>query len=213
MQHSGNDKSKAADLKEIIALTHGHREAAVATLAAAFFDDPAIGFMLPDPASRARRLRALMGWMVDDHFAHGLVIGTPGAEAVTLWRPPGAMHLKQPLWHPAMLRFVPIFGRHIARAIRLDGAIHAHLPREERWQYLRLAGVHPAWQGRGLGGRTIRFGLAWATERGHPAVLETCTPSNVGIYQRLGFTIASEWDVGGGGPHFWTMTRVEPASG
>lgn len=195
-------------MEDIIQLGRGQREAAIATLAAAFHDDPAIGFMMPDPASRARRLRALMAWMVDDHFAHGLVIGTPDAEAVTLWRPPGAMHLKQPLWHPAMLRFVPIFGRNIPRAIRVDAAIHAHLPREESWFYLRLAGVRPDCQGKGLGGRTIRYGLALATDRGHPAVLETATPANVGIYQRLGFAIASEWDVGGGGPHFWTMTRA-----
>lgn len=197
--------------RDIVRLGREQREAAAATLAAAFRDDPAIRFMMPATASRARRLAALMRWLVEEHLANGLVLGTPGAEAVTLWRPPGAMHLKQPLWHPAMLRFVPIFGRHIPRAIRVDDAIHAHLPREETWFYLRIAGVRPDCQGMGLGGQTIRAGLAEAGRAGRPAVLETCTPGNVGIYRRLGFVVDSEWDVPGGGPHFWTMTRSTEA--
>ena len=35
--------------------------------------------------------------------------------------------------------------------------------------------------------------------------------SHARLYQRLGFATRSEWDVAGGGPHFWTMTRpAEP---
>ena len=44
-----------------------------------------------------------------------------------------------------------------------------------------------------------------AAERGVLSVLETATESNVGLYQRLGYATISEWDVAGGGPHFWTM--------
>lgn len=208
IQHSSGTRSTPISADPIIRLSRDHRDAAIATLAAAFHEDPAIRFLMPHAPYRARRLTRLMRWMVDEHFSNGLVLGTPGAEAVTLWRPPGAMHLKEPLWHPAMLRFLPIFGRYIPRAIRLDDAIHAHLPRDEAWFYLRMAGVHPDCQGKGLGGRSIRAGLAEATRAGQPAVLETCTPANVGIYQRLGFEVTSEWDVPGGGPHFWTMARV-----
>ncbi len=49
-------------------------------------------------------------------------------------------------------------------------------------------------------------------KRGVPAVLETATPSNVGLYQRLGYEVMSEWDVPKGGPHFWTMTNQAPAA-
>ena len=74
--------------------------------------------------------------------------------------------------------------------------------------YLKMAGVRPDCQGKGLGGLAIRAGLAEAAGLGVPAVLETATPSNVGLYQRLGFATLSEWDVAGGGPHFWTMTHA-----
>lgn len=194
----------------IIRLGREHRDRAVATLAAAFHEDPAMVYMLPDPASRARRLARLMGWMVDQHLKIGLVLGTAEGSAVTLWREPGRVHHHEPLWHPGTLRFVPIFGRHLPRALATDAGITGHLPRGEDWMYLKMAGVHPDHQGKGLGGAMIRAGLALAAERGVPSVLETATPSNVGLYQRLGYAIRSEWDVSGGGPHFWTMSTPAP---
>lgn len=192
--------------REIVQLGIQHRDRAVATLAAAFHNDPAMAFMLPDPDSRARRLRRLIGWMTDQHLRLGLVLGTPDVSAVTLWREPGMVHYHEPLWHPGALRFIPIFGRHLPRALRTEEGISTHLPKGEDWMYLKMAGVHPDHQGKGLGGAVIRAGLARAAERGVPSVLETATPSNVGLYQRLGYSVLSEWDVAGGGPHFWTMT-------
>ena len=198
--------------RTIIRLGPHHRDAAVATLAAAFQDDPAIAFMLPDPASRPARLARLYRWMFAEHLNNGIVLGTAGAEVVTLCRLPGTVHLHEPIWHPGALRFVPIFGRHIPRAIRLDDAIRAHLPDDERWHYLRVAGVRPGCQGKGLGGLAIRAGLAQAAASGVPAVLETATPSNVGLYQNLGYQVLSEWHVPGGGPQFWTMTNQATAA-
>ena len=194
--------------RTIIRLGADCREAATATLAAAFHEDPAMVWLLPDAASRAPRLTALCRWMVGEHLTNGMVLGTPGCGVVTLWRPPGKVHLHEPLWHPGALRFVPIFRRHLLRAVRLDDAIRAHLPADEDWMYLKMAGVRPDCQGKGLGGLAIRAGLAEAEQRGVRGVLETATPSNVGLYQRLGFATLSEWDVPGGGPHFWTMTHA-----
>lgn len=198
--------------RTIIRLGQQHCDAAVTTLAAAFRHDPAIVFMMPDELSRARRLRRMYRWMFGEHLKNGIVLGTPGAEVITLWRPPGAVHLHEPVWHPGALRFIPIFGRHIPRAIRLDDAIRAHLPADEQWHYLRIAGVHPDFQGKGLGGLAIRAGLAQAAASGVPAVLETATPGNVGLYQNLGYRVVSEWHVPGGGPQFWTMTNLTPAA-
>ena len=198
--------------RTIIRLGQQHLGAAVTTLAAAFHHDPAIVFMMPDEPSRARRLKRMYRWMFGEHLKNGIVLGTPGAEVVTLWRPPGAVHLHEPVWHPGALRYIPIFGRHIPRAIRLDDAIRAHLPAGEQWHYLRIAGVHPDFQGKGLGGLAIRAGLAQAAANGVPAVLETATPGNVGLYQNLGYRVSSEWHVPGGGPQFWTMTNLAPAA-
>lgn len=193
--------------RSIIRLEEHQLEPAAQTLAIAFHHDPAMVWMMPDEKARRRGLLRLTRWMVGEHLANGLVLGTPGCEVVTLWRPPGAMHLKEPLWHPGTLRFVPIFGWNIWKAAVLDDAIHRHLPPEEAWLYLRMAGVRPDCQGKGLGGAAIRAGLAGATHNGAPAILETATASNVSLYRRLGFAVAREWKVSCGGPKFWTMTH------
>ena len=99
-------------------------------------------------------------------------------------------------------------SRHAALRTRIGDAIGAHLAEGEDWYYLRYAGVRPDCQGQGLGGLTIRAGLAEATAAGKPALLETATEGNVGIYLRLGFAVHEEWDVPAkSGPHFWSMSR------
>jgi GNAT superfamily N-acetyltransferase len=198
--------------RHIVQLTAAHRAGAAKALAAAFLQDPSMVHMLPDPVSRPARLERLIGWMVDDTLRRGgVILGTPGLEVVSLWKPPGTMHRHEPIWHPGAIRFLGIFGRYLGRALQVDEGIRSHLPRDSNWLYLRMLGVRPDLQGKGLGGLAVRAGLA-ELSAGAPAVLETATPANVGLYQRLGYEPLCEWDVKGGGPHFWTMTRgVEDA--
>ena len=194
--------------RTIIRLGPQHRDAAITTLAAAFQTDPAVSWIIPDAAERARRLPRMFAWLWDDHQRHGLALGTPGCEAVTLWRLPGKVHHHDPLWPAEVLRLLRIFGRRILRASTVGDAIGAHLAKGEHWYYLRYAGVRPDCQGQGLGGLAIRAGLAEAAAAGKPALLETATESNVGIYLRLGFAVHEEWDVPtAGGPHFWSMSH------
>lgn len=195
--------------RTIIRLGMEHRGAAVATLAAAFQDDPAISWIMPDPLDRARRLPGMFAWLFDELIEHGLALGTPGCEAVTLWRAPGKVHYHTPLWNlPATLRLIRVFGRTIRRAMTAGDAIDASVPAGEGWMYLKYAGVRPDCQGKGLGGLAIRAGLDLARGYGAAGLLETATPSNVGLYMRLGFAVHREWDVpGAGAPHFWTMVH------
>jgi GNAT superfamily N-acetyltransferase len=194
--------------RTIIRLGPQHRDGAIATLAAAFQSDPAVSWIIPDEAERARRLPKMFAWLWDDHQRHGIALGTPGCEAVTLWRLPGKVHHHDPLWPPEVLRLLGIFGRRILRTSTVGDAIGAHLAAGEDWYYLRYAGVRPDCQGQGLGGLTIRAGLAEATAASKPALLETATAGNVGIYLRLGFAVHEEWDVPArDGPHFWSMSR------
>lgn len=185
----------------------GDAEAATETLSAAFSTDPAMCWMFPDPRVRSRRMPRLIRWMFLDHLRHGMVLGTPGCEVVTLWRPPGSVHEHAPLTPPALVRFVRMLGTAVLRAERADRMIGRHLPKGERQFYLRMAGVRPDKQGQGLGGLAIRSGLAEADASGLPAVLETATESNVGLYRSLGFELIDTWPVARTGPTFWTMTR------
>ena len=167
-----------------------------------------MSWMIPDPVVRARRLPLLMDWMYSDHLRYGMVLGSPGCEAVTLWRPPGSVHVHPALTPREVVRFCRIFGTAVLRAERLDRQIGKHLPTGEQQFYLRMAAVRPDYQGQGLGGSVIRAGLDQCAKAGLPAILETATEYNVGLYRSLGFTVIADWEVSRGGPKFWTMKRV-----
>ncbi|MEH3036941.1 MAG: GNAT family N-acetyltransferase [Sphingomonas adhaesiva] len=182
------------------------RAGVAAMLGRAFAGDPAMSYIFPDPVERARRLPRLFALLFDGD-ADGMRLVAGPADAATLWRAParaatplGAMVAQAPA-------LIGALGTAIPRALRISGAIGAHFPVEPFW-YLHVAGVDPTQQGRGLGGRVIRAGLARNDASGHPTYLETATESNLGLYGALGFKLIGDWEVPRGGPRFWSMQRA-----
>jgi ribosomal protein S18 acetylase RimI-like enzyme len=181
--------------------------AIAATLALAFQDDPALAWILPDPAVRRARLPAFFRLMAREDYAAGMVLHSPWMEVATLWRAPGR-HKETPLGAiHQQLSFLGILRTAILRGDAVGKAMAAHHPSGNH-HYLRFAGVLPQVQGKGWGGLALRAGIERAEADGLPIYLETATHSNVGLYRRFGFEVTDEWDVRGGGPHFWAMTRA-----
>jgi ribosomal protein S18 acetylase RimI-like enzyme len=183
----------------------GQRGAITAMLARAFADDPAMTYIFPDPAQRARRMPRLFALLFDSDAAAGMRLVSGGGEAATLWRGPGQVHTSRTEMLRQALPMIATFGTALGRALRLSDAIGAHMPAGAFW-YLHIAGCDPAYQGRGLGASVVRAGLARASGR-TPCYLETATESNIGFYAGLGFAVTGEWRVSGGGPRFWSMLR------
>jgi ribosomal protein S18 acetylase RimI-like enzyme len=177
------------------------------TLADAFHDDPAMSWILQDPVLRRAALPKLFKVLIRSDRRTGWVFSSPAHEAVTLWRAPG--HTDAPLGEMIgeALPLIGALGRKLPRALTLSDAIEAYHPKTNDYWYLHIAGVAPHHQGKGWGGIAIREGLKRAAQQGKAVLLETATPSNVPLYQRLGFVVTQEWDAPKGGPHFWTMWR------
>ncbi|MFM5885781.1 MAG: GNAT family N-acetyltransferase [Novosphingobium sp.] len=195
----------ASPLPPIARAASADRAALVATLSAAFADDPAMAWIMPDRADRVRRLPRLFGLLVSEDLADGWCLASPGREAVTLWRAGASIHTSPWQLLRGLPGFIAALGPNLLRALAASSAIEAHHPRGLTCDYLHFAGVDPAFQGRDWGGAAIRAGMAQARTKGVPIYLETATPENVGLYQRLGFAVTQEWDVPRGGPHFWSM--------
>ena len=70
-------------------------------------------------------------------------------------------------------------------------------PDEEHW-YLPIVGVEPNAQGRGLGGALMRHATARADAQGVPAYLESSNPRNISLYERHGFEVMGEIQIGAG---------------
>ncbi len=137
-------------------------------LARAFQDDPAFGYIFPDPATRARQLPRLFRLLYDSDGAAGMRLVSEGGEAATLWRGPGraAMGWGEIVRH--LLPFAGALGTAIPRALQVSGAVEAHMPQGDFW-YLHIAGCDPAAQGRGL--VAVRWWPGWSGRRGErPAI-------------------------------------------
>jgi ribosomal protein S18 acetylase RimI-like enzyme len=181
------------------------RDSIAGMLARAFIDDPAMVWIFPDPAQRARRLPRLFALLYDSDLRGGVALATVGGEAATLWRAPGRSAIG---WGEMLANGAPLLralGGNVLRALRLSSAIDAHRPDGAFW-YLHFAGCDPAHQGQGHGGAAIRAGLDLIPPS-IPTYLETATEGNLGLYQRFGFAVTHEWRVPGGGPRFWSMLR------
>jgi GNAT superfamily N-acetyltransferase len=84
--------------------------------------------------------------------------------------------------------------------------VASRIPSEPLW-HLDSVAVEPGWQGRGIGSALVEFGLEQARGSSAPVILETGTPRNVLLYERLGFHVVEEADPPAGGPHVWFMRR------
>ena len=190
----------------IVTATKADQPALIETLAEAFQTDPALSWILPDPAHRARALRGLFRTLVPADMRAGVALRSDSNEAAALWRAPGQAHGGNLEFLRTVLPLVAMFGTALPRGLKVQGGIDAHRPKGRYW-YLHYVGVRTAYQGKGHGGRIIRAQTAVADREGLPCWLETATPANVALYERLGFVTQVEWDVPGGGPHFWGMMR------
>lgn len=186
--------------------------AVTAILASAFQDDPAMTWLWPDGAERAMRLTRFFDLIThsdaDPALWHVALDADGRPAAAALWRRPTRWEVPTRTMIRQLPRLVTAFGTRLPRALRLQGLLDANHMRYRHW-YLQFVGCAPRAQGRGLGGAVIRAGLARAAQSGLPAYLETATPSNVGLYQALGFDIIKTYGTGDG-LDFWSMCRPAP---
>ncbi len=194
-------------MSEIVKADAGDYRAVEETMSQAFQEDPALSWILPDAAHRARALRGLFRTLVPIDARAGRVMRSSGNEAATLWRAPGKAHGGTGEFLATVLPMIGVFRTALLRGLTVQKSIDAHRPRSSFW-YLHYVGVRPAQQGKGHGGRIIRAQTSVADADGLSCWLETATAANVPLYERLGFVTQVEWDVKSGGPHFWGMMRA-----
>ena len=168
-------------------------------LAEAFYDDPIIGWLMPDAGKRGTRLRRFFGIELR-HMAlpRGSVWTTSDLSAVALVMPPGPWRVPP---HATLLEG-GAFGVHLGRAARLGTAMewrHARDVREPHY-YVRDVGVLPGMQGKGLGSTLMRPTLNLCDREGLPAYLEASSERSAALYERLGFQLTNELRVAGSPP-------------
>jgi hypothetical protein len=152
----------------------------VDTLSSAFQHDPALSWILPDPAQRRLRLPKLFDIVVRSDFAAGSVLRSESCEAVTLWRLPGKAHVGFMETLLSGLGYFRTFGTALGRGLAVSHAMESHHPKGI--DFRRPANVDdPANQGRLRQTEDEASVYAADRQRVSPSVKDQRAPSPGGL--------------------------------
>lgn len=174
----------------------GERDAALATVVAAFRHDPQVRWWFPDDECYAEYAGRFFGVLLDTRIEGGEVWVDHDCRAVAMWIPPGGNLIGPEVAsarYSAMLSDLPV--ECVRRVAATDEAADRLLPSTAHW-YLGVLACHPDHRGLGLGAATAAPVLAAADRAGLPVALETALPANVGYYTRRGFAVVGSAAVG-----------------
>lgn len=184
-------------------------EAASDVLGRAFADNPGYRAFLPwmTDAERLRAVRAVKRGFVRAAVKHQV---TDAVErdgrvvAASLVCDPGQYppSLRAKVWQASGC--VSLGPRAIRNFLVVDAFLSRHHLREPHF-YLFVLGVHPDWQGRGLGKELLARLAARADAAGLPCYLETDKESSVRLYESAGYAVLADDMLLG--TRFWRMRR------
>lgn len=169
----------------------------------AFVTEPMMRWPLGGHEDLEARLVSAFELFLEGLLPLGLVWEAGAGMGASVWISPDRLDA----WEQAQMRDERVYSLTDDGGRRWDefwAWVEARIPAEPFW-HLDSVAVDPPLQGRGIGSALVRHGLARARADGIPAILETGSPRNVPLYERLGFRVVSDADAPGGGPHVWFM--------
>jgi len=186
----------------------GERSEVVATVSAAFAEDPGWAFILGEEYERlaAHFIAALF----DVRVACENVWVSDDLAAVAMWDSPGKTDVSPAYVESVWARYRASAGEDAsARLARYHDAVAAVAPAELHW-YLGVLASHPQRQREGLATAVLAPVLDEADRRGMACCLETSTAENRRFYERRGFTQATDIVLAGGPPTWWLRRAPTP---
>jgi ribosomal protein S18 acetylase RimI-like enzyme len=161
-------------------------------LVLAFSTDPAARWTWPDPHQYLTHFRELVKAFGGKAFTHDSAYYVDGYGGASLWLPPNV--------RPDEAAMTALFQHSASEQIQSDLArvferMESYHPREPHW-YLPFIGVDPFLQGNGLGSALMSHGLIRCDQDNKSAFLESSNSRNVPLYERHGFEVLGEIQVG-----------------
>ncbi len=179
-------------LLEIRSATPDEMPQTVSCMVAAFMTDPFARFAAPSPHDHLRAMSAVTPAFAGRSFEHGTAYVSADFCGAALWLPPGI--------HPDGEALERVF-RENAPPERLDDLLgtfekmDASHPDEPHW-YLPIIGVEPNARNRGLGRALMDHALSRCDRDGVLAYLESSNPRNITLYERHGFEVMGQIQIG-----------------
>jgi len=162
------------------------------TITLGFAADPITRWVWPDPETYLEAMPKFAAAFGGRGFEHKSVYIADGCKAAAMWLPPEiepdgdaiAATIESSVAPDRMEEIGALFGK-------MD-ELH---PDKPCW-YLPLIAADPAYTGKGLGAALMKHALKRCDDEGQIAYLESSNPRNISLYERHGFEVISEIQVG-----------------
>jgi GNAT superfamily N-acetyltransferase len=174
------------------------------TLAAAFFADPVVAWLIPDRKRRTPLMHAFFQIILEQAW-NQMIYTIDDVRAAAVWVPPGRAQLSEDEANAIMPTLAAAFDDLTPALETLMAAQEEYHPHEPHY-YLPFIGTRPEWQGQGFGSKLLRPALARCDAERMPAYLEATTELNRDLYARHGFVVLGPLEVPGG-PTMFRMWR------
>jgi GNAT superfamily N-acetyltransferase len=154
-------------------------------IADAFFDLAVSAWLIPDEAARRQIFPRYFGMYVEHALSDGIVLTTPGQDAVALWLPVGAEPAGPPdRYHE---RLAEVTGPWADRFRAFDQELDRRHPAGFAHHHLAILAVRPDRQGQGTGTALLRAHHAVLDRESIPAYLEASNMRSRRLYRAEGY--------------------------
>ncbi len=185
----------ASPSDEIRSATPDELPQVVSCIVAAFLTDPISRFSWPSAHDYLHGMPLLAAAMSSKSAEHASLLVSDDCSGAALWLPPGVRPDEEAMAAiPAARPAKPEHAEDLGATFTQMGQAHPEAP---HW-YLPILGVEPNAQGRGLGGALMRHAIARFDDEGALAYLESSNPRNISLYERHGFEVMGQIQVGAG---------------
>jgi hypothetical protein len=169
----------------------------IETLIASFYHDPLAEFFWPNDEFRATQLSSglefllkLSSAILSSETANGKCPGVIGATRPGGYPPPSFHSMVASIrLILKLLTLTPLSQMtKMSRVFHRFDKIH---PQQPHW-YISVLGVHPDYQGKGMGGELLRPILKKADKESVIVYLECSNPNSLDFYRKYGFEVMEE---------------------
>ena len=180
----------------MIRADYSDKDLVVDILSKSFDDNKSVNYIVKQDGKRKQRLRSLMEYSFDVCHAFGDVFLSEDRRGCALILLPDKkkMTLKSILWDVKLITNC-IGIADISKAMGRESKIKKLQPKAKMY-YLWFIGVDPSEQSKGIGGNLLEGVIKKAELLNRPVCLETSTVKNIPWYEKFGFKIYNELDLG-----------------
>jgi hypothetical protein len=180
----------------MIKATNLDKDRVVDILAESFIDNQSVNYIIKQDKKKNQRIRKLMAYSFDICYLYGEVFLTDDKSgcALILFPDKKKNNLRSILLDIKLI-FSCIGIHNIKKATNRESKIKELQPKKSMY-YLWFIGVASDKQNKGIGSALIKEVIKDAQSKQRPVYLETSTLKNIPWYEKFGFTIYNELNLG-----------------